>query len=169
MADPITCRVVGRPFQTEWSDKSYTVVAEQGGPAWAVGIVYKQRMGSAATWIVRDNDGELIVSAADRNAATREQALFRVEDILSERQANAQQQKPPRSDQRDEAVRGILGRAVAEYRGSHASERRHPAQVTADRLADALDKWYEHFDGADRDAVARVRHVLIEIAEGRRG
>ena len=42
---------------------------------------------------------------------------------------------------------------------------RHPAEVTADRLADALDKWPERFDAGDRDAVAQIRHILNDIAE----
>jgi hypothetical protein len=44
--------------------------------------------------------------------------------------------------------------------------RRHPAEVTSDRLADALDKWPDAFSPRDRDAVAHVRQVLEEIAEG---
>jgi hypothetical protein len=42
---------------------------------------------------------------------------------------------------------------------------RHPAEVTADRLADAVDKWPDRFDGGDRDAVAQIRHILNDIAE----
>ena len=43
--------------------------------------------------------------------------------------------------------------------------RRHPAEVTSDRLADALDKWPDSFEPQDRDAVARLRFVLENIAD----
>lgn len=46
---------------------------------------------------------------------------------------------------------------------------RHPAEVTADRLGDALDKWPDKFDGADCDMVAQIRHILNTIAEEARG
>ena len=42
---------------------------------------------------------------------------------------------------------------------------RHPAEVTADRLGDALDKWPDRFDAAARDAVAQIRNILNDIAE----
>ena len=44
--------------------------------------------------------------------------------------------------------------------------RRHPAEVTADRLGDAVEKWFDKFSGEDRDAVGRIRYVLQEIADG---
>ena len=44
--------------------------------------------------------------------------------------------------------------------------RRHPAEVTADRLRDALDKWPEHFDSGDFDAIGRIIFALEQIAEG---
>lgn len=43
--------------------------------------------------------------------------------------------------------------------------RRHPAEVTADRLADALDRWPERFDGRQRDAIGELRTVLEQIAD----
>lgn len=42
---------------------------------------------------------------------------------------------------------------------------RHPAEVTADRLADAMEKWPDRFNAGDRDAVAQIRHILNNIAE----
>jgi hypothetical protein len=42
--------------------------------------------------------------------------------------------------------------------------RRHPAEVTSDRLADALDKWPERFDGHARDEIAHIRRILEDIA-----
>jgi hypothetical protein len=44
--------------------------------------------------------------------------------------------------------------------------RRHPAEVTSDRLAEALDKWPDAFTGAEHDAIAQIRHRLEQIAEG---
>lgn len=46
--------------------------------------------------------------------------------------------------------------------------KRHPAEVTSDRLADAVDRWYDKFDGQERDYIAAIRHALEEIAEGER-
>lgn len=47
--------------------------------------------------------------------------------------------------------------------------RRHPADVTADRLGDALDKWPDAFNGGDRDMVSQIIHILTMIAEGGSG
>jgi len=44
--------------------------------------------------------------------------------------------------------------------------RRHPAEVTSDRLLDAYERWYDHFTGEQRDAIGEIRHVLQEIADG---
>ena len=46
--------------------------------------------------------------------------------------------------------------------------RRHPAEVTSDRLGDAVTDWYDLMTGSERDAIAEVRQVLEEIAEGTR-
>lgn len=46
------------------------------------------------------------------------------------------------------------------------SGRRHPAEVTATRLADAVDKWPDHFGGRERDMVGEIIHVLDQIADG---
>ena len=47
-----------------------------------------------------------------------------------------------------------------------ARYRRHPAEVTADRLADAMDRWHDRFDGSMRDDDSRIRTVHQDIAEG---
>jgi hypothetical protein len=47
-------------------------------------------------------------------------------------------------------------------------KRRHPCEVTADRLGDHLEHWPEKWDGAERDALALVRFVLQQIADGER-
>jgi hypothetical protein len=44
--------------------------------------------------------------------------------------------------------------------------RRHPAEVTLVRLAEALEKWPDSFDGATRDEVSHIIHILDQIAEG---
>lgn len=43
-------------------------------------------------------------------------------------------------------------------------DKRHPAEVTADRLADHLDKWFDTTDGSLRDAIGRVRDWLDQRA-----
>ena len=42
-------------------------------------------------------------------------------------------------------------------------KRRHPADVTADRLGDALDKY--QFDGWERDEISHVIDALRRISE----
>jgi hypothetical protein len=46
--------------------------------------------------------------------------------------------------------------------------RRHPAEVTSDRLAEAAARWGHLLTGEERDMIGWLRHVLEEIAEGRR-
>lgn len=43
--------------------------------------------------------------------------------------------------------------------------RRHPCEVTSDRLADHVEQYYDKFTGAERDALSLVRHVLEQIAD----
>lgn len=45
---------------------------------------------------------------------------------------------------------------------------RHPAEVTADRLGDAVTRWADKFDGAERDEIGHIIHALRQIAEGER-
>ncbi len=47
--------------------------------------------------------------------------------------------------------------------------KRHPAEVTSDRLGNATTTWRHLFTGEELDLVAQIRHALEEIAEGRRG
>ena len=44
-------------------------------------------------------------------------------------------------------------------------ERRHPAEVTAERLLDHLERWFDSTDGELRDEISHVRHWLLTIAE----
>lgn len=46
--------------------------------------------------------------------------------------------------------------------------RRHPALVTADRLADDVMRWAEKFDGREKDSIGEIIQALNEIAEGDR-
>lgn len=46
--------------------------------------------------------------------------------------------------------------------------RRHPADVTADRLIQHTIDYYERLDGRDRDDFSHVIFLLREIAEGNR-
>lgn len=46
--------------------------------------------------------------------------------------------------------------------------RRHPAEVTSDRLLEAYERWYSKFTGAELDMISQIRYALLEIAEGRR-
>jgi hypothetical protein len=57
-----------------------------------------------------------------------------------------------------------------DHRGAnmHAMARRHPAEVTSDRLAEASERWHDKLTGDERDMIGRVRHALYEIAEGAR-
>jgi hypothetical protein len=47
-------------------------------------------------------------------------------------------------------------------------KRRHPAEVTSDRLAEASERWYDRLTGEERDMIGLLRHALEQIAEGMR-
>ena len=44
--------------------------------------------------------------------------------------------------------------------------RRKPTEVTADRLKDHVEQFYDQMDGAERDEFSHVIFVLERIAEG---
>lgn len=46
--------------------------------------------------------------------------------------------------------------------------KRHPAEVTADRLLKHYEDWWHRMNGTEREALSLVRFVLIQIAEGDR-
>jgi hypothetical protein len=46
--------------------------------------------------------------------------------------------------------------------------KRHPAEVTADRLTDAYERWYDRFDGNDLINMEHIIAALREIADGTR-
>jgi hypothetical protein len=61
-------------------------------------------------------------------------------------------------------VSAIITNALRESK----STKRHPCEVTADRIGDHLDKYPEDFDGATRDDVGHLRHILQNIADRER-
>ena len=46
-----------------------------------------------------------------------------------------------------------------------SKSRRHPAEVTSDRLGDAVQRWNEQFTPEERDMVGKIRYRLEVIAE----
>ena len=54
------------------------------------------------------------------------------------------------------------------YKRPPTAPRRHPADVTADRLTDHYETYYAYMDGRERDDLSRTIQVLREIAEGNR-
>lgn len=61
---------------------------------------------------------------------------------------------------RDDRIKAIITEALRDYH----PKRRHPCQVAADRLGDHLMRYPEAFDGAARDDIAYIRHILLDIA-----
>jgi hypothetical protein len=64
------------------------------------------------------------------------------------------------------ATHSIISDTLDQFRRSGKADRRHPAQVTSDRLGDATTKWGDKFTGAELDMIGVIRSVLEEIAEG---
>lgn len=54
---------------------------------------------------------------------------------------------------------------TAALKASHR-KRRHPADVTADRLAEAAEAYHDRLSGADRDEFGHVIYLLRTIAGG---
>jgi hypothetical protein len=46
-----------------------------------------------------------------------------------------------------------------------AGYKRHPAEVTSDRLGDHYERWADRLSGEERDAISLVRYALERIAE----
>lgn len=57
----------------------------------------------------------------------------------------------------------MSGHVSAQYR-----LRRHPAEVTADRLREHYEQWGHKLSGSERIALENAIQVLTEIAEGER-
>ena len=62
-----------------------------------------------------------------------------------------------------DAVAAIISNGLRRVKTS----RRHPAEVTSDRLGEAVTRWHDQFTPEERDAVAVIRARLEEIAEAR--
>jgi hypothetical protein len=62
-------------------------------------------------------------------------------------------------------IRKVIDEHMKGYRGP----KRHRCEVTADRLGDDLARYPDAFDGAARDAIGLIRHILQNIAERERG
>jgi hypothetical protein len=43
--------------------------------------------------------------------------------------------------------------------------RRHPAEVTSDRLLEHYEKLYDRFEASEREAIGKVRYALQRIAD----
>lgn len=50
----------------------------------------------------------------------------------------------------------------------HLPAKRHPAEVTSDRLARASELWHGKLTGVELDMIGMIRQALEEIAEGDR-
>lgn len=68
--------------------------------------------------------------------------------------------------ERQRALRAAFDGAMTRARGGTRRRPRHPATITADRLADHLDRWHESTDGNIRDAIGLVRDWLDRVSEG---
>lgn len=44
--------------------------------------------------------------------------------------------------------------------------RRHPCEVTSDRLGDLIDRYHDHLTGRERDVLSEARFICEQIAEG---
>lgn len=49
--------------------------------------------------------------------------------------------------------------------GGSRTTRRHPAEVTSDRLGDAVTRWGSRFTAEELDMIGQIRARLEEIAE----
>jgi hypothetical protein len=67
-------------------------------------------------------------------------------------------------DARTKRIRAAFTSALA----ATPRGRRHPAEVTSDRLGDASATWGDLMSGQELDALALVRQALEEIANGTR-
>ncbi len=64
-------------------------------------------------------------------------------------------------------VGAVIDAALRDARKAKPS-RRHPAEVTSDRLGDAVSRWGDLLTGKEKDMIAQLRDAFEEIAEGRR-
>jgi len=48
------------------------------------------------------------------------------------------------------------------------TRRAHPAEITAERLLGHVERWPDKFTPEEKDDLSRLRHALLEIADGER-
>lgn len=58
-----------------------------------------------------------------------------------------------------------VGDAISKALRGAKIGRRHPAEVTSDRLGDATAQWGDQFEPDELDMIAMIRHRLEEIAK----
>lgn len=75
--------------------------------------------------------------------------------------------RPDPPMRRREPVSGMIRAAIAASGAETRAPRRHPADVTADRLIDHACAW-DTFEPREREALGLVVDALREIAEGTR-
>ena len=44
--------------------------------------------------------------------------------------------------------------------------RRHPCEVTADRLGDHYERYYDRMTGSEREQLSQVKYTLEQLARG---
>jgi hypothetical protein len=64
------------------------------------------------------------------------------------------------------AINAIISESLRSFRRSSRPSRRHPCEVTSDRLGDHLTQFGDQLTGADRDTISHVRHLLEGLARG---
>lgn len=73
--------------------------------------------------------------------------------------AQRQQIREAQARRKAAAMRAILARHMPR-------RRRHPAEVTSDRLAEARERWLDRFSGEELDMIAALRDRMQQIADG---
>lgn len=60
-------------------------------------------------------------------------------------------------------VRAAFTTALGAPDARKARGRRHPLEVTSDRIADHLSQHHDHLTGAERDALSDARRILESL------
>lgn len=63
------------------------------------------------------------------------------------------------------AVGDAIGAAIDSMKQS-GTPRRHPLEVTSDRIGDAIYRYGDRLDGSERDALSEARTILESLVEG---
>lgn len=70
----------------------------------------------------------------------------------------------PTPDTQNAAVNNIITESLRAFRKSQP-HRRHPCEVTSDRLGDHLSQYGGRLTGGECDAISHVRHILEILAD----